>query len=74
MQVVFFSYFGRQNGGSWSQAFLAEAVETGHKNLVDVLDNRARYSTMSKGKHVECVSKWWHLFYAQTYRLAHRSR
>ena len=33
-----------------------------------VLDNSARYSTVSKEKkHVECVSKWCHLFYAQTY-------
>ena len=38
MQAVFF------------QAFLAETVETGHENLVDVLDNSARYSTMSKKK------------------------
>ena len=27
-----------------------EAVETGQENLVDMLDNSARYSTMLKGK------------------------
>ena len=41
--------------GSWSQALLAETVETGHENLVGVLDNRARYSTMSKGKNMSNV-------------------
>ena len=67
---LFFSFvFGRQKegggGGSCSQAFLAKTVETGHENLVDMLDNSAGYSTMSKGKkHVKCVSKWCHLFYA----------
>ena len=57
------------------QTFLAETVETGNENLVDVLDNSARYSTDVKTeKHVECVSKWCHLFYVQTYRSTHRSR
>ena len=43
-------------------------METGHKNLEDVFDNSARYSTMSKGwkgKKVECVSKWCYFFYAK---------
>ena len=31
-------------------------METGHENLVDVLDNSARYSTMSKGKNMSNVS------------------
>ena len=37
------------------QAFLPETVETGHENLADVLDNSARYSTMSKRKNVSNV-------------------
>ena len=41
--------------GLWSQAFLAETVENGHENLVGVLDNSARYSTMSKGKNMSNV-------------------
>ena len=52
---AFFSFVFGRKGGSWSQAFLAETVETGHKNLVDVLDNSARYSTMSKGKNMSNV-------------------
>ena len=55
MQAVFFFVYGRQKGGSSSQEFLAETVETRHENLVDVLDNSARYSTMSKGKNMSNV-------------------
>ena len=46
MQAVFFSLYLVAKRGSWSQAFLAKTVETGHENLEDVLK-----------EHVECVSK-----------------
>ena len=42
-------------GKSWSQAFLAETVETEHENLVDVLNNSAQYSTILKGKNMSNV-------------------
>ena len=32
-----------------------ETVETRRENLADVLDNSARYSTMSKGKNISNV-------------------
>ena len=58
MQAVFFFFvFSRQRVGwrLWSQAFLAETVEPGHENLVDVIDNGARYSTFSKTKNMSNV-------------------
>ena len=55
MEAVFFSSYLVAKRGSWSQAFLPETVETGHENLVNVLDNSARYSTMSKGKNMSNV-------------------
>ena len=58
MQAVVFSLYlvvKRGGGGAWSEVFLAETLETGHKNLVDVLHNSARYSTILKGKNVSNV-------------------
>ena len=52
MQAVLFSSYLVAKRGVIVQAFLAETVETRHDNLVDVLDNSARYSTMSKGKNM----------------------
>ena len=34
---------------------MVPAVETGHENLVDVFNNRAQYSKMSKGKNLSNV-------------------
>ena len=49
----FLFVFGRQNGVMVSGIpSVDQLLETRHKNLVDVFDNSAQYSTMSKGKNM----------------------
>ena len=70
----FFLRIWSPKGGSWSQAFLAETVETGHENLVNVLNNSARYSTMSKGKNMSNVLANGVIFSTLKHTDPHRAR
>ena len=69
----FFFVFGRQKG-SWSQAYLAETMETGHENLVDMLDNSAQYSMMSKRKNMSNVLANGVIFSTLKHTDPHRAR
>ena len=54
--------------------FLAETMETGNENFVDVLDNSARYPTMSKGKNMSNVLANGVIFSTLTHTDPHRAR
>ena len=49
-------------------------METGHENLVDVLDNSARYSAMSKGENMSNELANAVIFYTPKHTDLHRAR